>query len=299
MILYIPIGISGCGKSTYANSLLKRDEKCMVHSSDSIRGEVYGDESCQDNPRKIFQLMRERTLKSLKEGYSVVYDATNLKRRERITFIKEVRRNISNVHIKAILFLVPPEVCIERRNSENNRKVPKEVILKQLTQFQVPYYDEGFDSIENAILYDNVKIESFLTEIIKKAYYCNQDNPHHLDTVLSHCIKVSVLMPNFEEIGLFHDLGKVYTKKYDKNMIAHYYGHENVSAYIYLFMYSGKIINKDILNCALAIEYHMRRYSYPTKEDFERWKDSLPDKCREALAELCLADMKDSISIDK
>lgn len=298
MNLFIMIGISGSGKSTRAKEIADGfDNKISIHSSDSVRKEIYGDENCQKDHNRVFEIMRERTLRDLRKGKHVIYDATNLNRKRRISLIKEIKGKFSDIKVIGELVLLPPEICIKRR-AMSDRIVPENVILRQLTQFQVPYYNEGFDIIEEIYCGNKDDLEDYFSKIYVRALKCQHDNPHHNDSILYHCLKVEDNM-TFSNIGLFHDLGKIYVKHFDSEGIAHYYNHANVSAYLYLLNKDDKSNCDGVLQEALAIEYHMKQFDYNNKENFENWKNTLPYHTLAVLEELWYADKQDSLSIDK
>ena len=68
------ISIAAAGKSTWANA----QEGYCVFDSDLIRKELWGSETDQQNPDKIFNLMYRRAVEALSHGQSVIYCATNL-----------------------------------------------------------------------------------------------------------------------------------------------------------------------------------------------------------------------------
>lgn len=76
------IGLPGSGKTSRAKELEGQNVIC---SSDEIRRELFGDEGhvCtkQENA-KVFEEMFKRTKSNLLAGNNVVYDATNLSKRE-------------------------------------------------------------------------------------------------------------------------------------------------------------------------------------------------------------------------
>lgn len=80
------VGVAGSGKTTFAKKLEKRG--AIVVSSDAIRKEFWNDESNQQKPHKIFEECHRRISYLLKEGYWVVFDATNLSARRREEFLK-------------------------------------------------------------------------------------------------------------------------------------------------------------------------------------------------------------------
>lgn len=61
------MGLSGSGKSHWISDIVE-EGNTIILSSDALRKEFYGDERIQDNPAFIFEQMRIRTLRALKEG---------------------------------------------------------------------------------------------------------------------------------------------------------------------------------------------------------------------------------------
>ena len=62
--LIILCGLPGCGKSTYAENYKAVDDaifegNTVIHSSDAIRKELFGDESSQEDNARVFELMFE------------------------------------------------------------------------------------------------------------------------------------------------------------------------------------------------------------------------------------------------
>lgn len=78
----------GSGKSFWADKMLLQG--IHVHASDAIRAELLHDENCQDNKQMIFQELGRRVMADLNQGQSCIYDATNISRRKRAGFLKNV-----------------------------------------------------------------------------------------------------------------------------------------------------------------------------------------------------------------
>lgn len=136
------MGLSGSGKSYWANNLAEGTDTIIL-SSDALRKEFYGDERIQDNPAFIFEQMRIRTLKALKEGRDVVYDATNLSSKRRKALLKQLPKDVYKV---CYCVITPLDKCIEN-DTKRERHVSESVIMRQLEQFEAPWYDEGWDMI--------------------------------------------------------------------------------------------------------------------------------------------------------
>lgn len=281
-VLCVLVGPSGSGKSTFAREYV-RYHRCVINwiSSDNIRKELYGDESVQKDHAKVFDLMFKRTVECLKRGESVIYDATNLSSKRRRHLIKQVRAAVNfYIHIKAIVFNVPFEELI-RNDALRNRTVGEVVIRKQIAQFQVPCYEEGFDEIKLA--WDPVIGPN---DFVESKCYIRHDNPHHSLDVFEHMRAVGDAAFNDDrftsitaiEAAYLHDIGKAYTKTLrnahgEPSDVAHYYGHQNWGAYISLTLdlwvtewglgrtvMSDKEYDDALLERAFYIQYHMEPF---------------------------------------
>ena len=138
-------GIPGCGK-TYFGKIVEENEGFRLVSSDDIRETLWGDASDQRNPKRVFSEMAARTLDALSEGYNVIYDATNIKRKDRLSILNKVKELNPTIETYCLIFNIPVEKCLER-NHARQRKVSDEVILRMAARMQIPEYDEGWDYI--------------------------------------------------------------------------------------------------------------------------------------------------------
>lgn len=262
------VGVSGSGKTTYAYwRQHTSEEPTIIISSDSIRKELYGDESIQDNPNKVFSIMLARTKKYLAAGTSVIYDATNLSDRRRISLLNSLKE----YKCKKLchMLIVPLEICIENQKLRD-RHVSEDVIKRQISQFRPPHLSEGWDEITMDI-YNPTDIDEEIKKLNDLAGDFNQHNPHHSRTLLDHLDRTTFIA-SLRNMGLevlsaanWHDIGKLFTQTFDEEGIAHYYGHENVSAYYYLLLASDPILLNSIksyfdLEVAFLIAHHMDFY---------------------------------------
>ncbi len=279
--LVMLVGIPGSGKSFVSSKY--RECGYAVHSSDAIRKELYGAEEIQGKATVVFEMLTQRVRKDLMNGRSCVIDATNLSRKRRMSMLMSVSKHATKK--TCVVVLASPETCLER-NANRERTVPPEVVYKMLCSFETPYYYEGWDSIE---LVMNGEPYVFPRE---EAAALSQDNPHHTLTVGKHmeaardyCIEHG-FSAAVCEAAWYHDTGKLYTKRFQNSRgepteIAHFYGHENYSAYLYLCEKAGNDPAcaagedaGDTLYIANLINWHMRpltawRYS-PGSEDKDR-----------------------------
>ncbi|MCV3243844.1 hypothetical protein ABID19_006541 [Mesorhizobium robiniae] len=79
--LVLLVGPSGAGKSSYAAANYSTE---LVISADAIREELYGSHNMTGGQEAVFNTVRQRARLALAAGNSVVIDATNLRRNDRL-----------------------------------------------------------------------------------------------------------------------------------------------------------------------------------------------------------------------
>lgn len=235
--LILLVGLPGSGKTTYAERYISKHRNTVHLSSDKIRKELWGDEATQGDNNEIFGRMQARAVDGLNFGYDVIYDATNMTRKDRARIISACPKF---ARIEAHIIWAPIETCIER-DATRKRTVGKEVIDRMLKRFQAPYYDEGIDEI-NIIRPENFNRDTYF-ECIINAMKIPHDNPHHQLDIYNHCGEAFnyAAEKNFDweirEAAYCHDCGKPYVKAFvntkgELSDTAHYYQHQCVGAWI-------------------------------------------------------------------
>ena len=235
--LILLCGIPGSGKTTYAEKYIKEHHNTVHISSDKIRAELWGDEATQGDANEVFSLMQSRAIDALNNGQSVVYDATNVTRKDRSYIISLCPKFAK---IECHIIWAPIETCIER-DAARERTVGKEVIDRMLKRFQAPYYDEGIDEIHFTL--PSGFDENEYTDDVLAKMKISHDNPHHTLDVEEHCIEAyKYACSNFDGThldlaALIHDIGKPYVKSFTDSKgnlceQAHYYQHQCVGAWM-------------------------------------------------------------------
>jgi len=274
-ILYYTIGIPGSGKSTWCENNKER-LNAIVHSSDDIRKKEFGDENDQSKNNDVFEILHKRVKEDLLSGKNVIYDATNLKRKNRLHFLNQIK-NIPCEKV-CVLFATPIEIC-KQNNAARDRKVPEEVIDRMVKSFDVPCIQEKWDEIQ-IVWWDCKKMfeadyYNWGRDIIE---WCNvsHDSPFHKLSIGEHMFKASEYFRNKEidvslELSLatfMHDCGKVACKDFHdhngESEIAHYYGHEQCGSYYSLFYLKRAypfLTDEQILYISLLIGLHMRPFN--------------------------------------
>ena len=237
---YMMWGLPASGKSYFANKLL-----CDVVSSDAIRRELYGSEEDQSHNHEVFNEVYRRVKKNLVMQRDVVLDATNLSKKRRVSFLKELPQDVK----KVIIVMATELDLIYKQNSQRGRVVPEAVIKRMIRTMSLPSVDEGWDCIRIIPHPDNKK--SYY-DYLSECFDFDQDNPHHSLSLDKHMLAAAnYVLGNKDKYNLndedalkvwlaaqLHDIGKPLCKTYElwsgkKDNHAHYYNHAEVGAYLF------------------------------------------------------------------
>ena len=271
---YMMVGLPASGKSTYAK-LLAEEIDGIVVSSDGIRAEWYGDEAIQGDPSKIFREVELRCKNALGAGRSVIMDATNMNAKKRANFL----RQMPACHKVCVVMAVPFDECLAR-DEVRSRSVGPAVMEKMRRNFQMPYYNEGWDHIEVYYPKDCEMVSSEYHYEMEIAF--DQKNSHHSLTVGDHEWKAECFAREkgfdsaVQTAAAFHDCGKIWCQHFKEgDPEVHYYGHECVSAYQYLTREMAEMIyavgNKvQVITIAALITWHMVPYQFKNEPNPRR-----------------------------
>lgn len=250
--LHIMVGLPGSGKSTKASEMLEKRNNIVLISTDDIR-EEFGDINDQSKNNEVYDLYYKRAETALKEGKSVILDATNTTVKSRRVAIERLRKYVKG--IVAHYFNVSYEVCLYRNNTRD-RNVPENVITRMYKALQIPTYAEGFTSIlfynEQGIdPCDDIfwgadeisvdEMEEYISSpqsyheimggnpwwgnILQGIWELPQDNSFHSFSASRHSYYVwKYILENYDGedriamlwAGLFHDAGKGFCKNFKR-----------------------------------------------------------------------------------
>ena len=141
-VLYMMIGVPGSGKSTIANEI-GRVLGIPVVSSDNVRKELTGSEEDFSKDSEVWKYEIPNRLRNALRNGDVVFDATNLRVRDR----NKTRRSVGVQHeCYAVYVDVPLETCIERQ-ANRERKVSPDRIEEMYKGMVPPTTNEGFENI--------------------------------------------------------------------------------------------------------------------------------------------------------
>lgn len=289
------VGLPGSGKSTYAESLSKHYK---IHSSDALRETLFGDvnKNSKESNDKLFYELHKQIKSDLRKGKNVVYDATNLNRKRRMAFLREIKS--INCYKKCVLVAAPYYVCLTH-NQIRERHVPEEVIKRMYMNFQPPHKSEGWDNVDIVFSCEEGDFSDYTLSVLYNHAtgidYMNQCNKHHKLTLGEHCKKAARYIashyPKNRHLyiaALLHDEGKIFTRtevnsKGIKDGNCHYYQHNCVGAYDSIFytynLYSYGEYNSDLaMDIATIIYFHMSPYNDWNFKTEEKMKQQLGEK---------------------
>lgn len=277
------VGLPASGKSSLAESISK-NEDAVILSSDSIREELFGSRRIQIDNSRVFNEMNNRTLRHLKNGKNVLYDATNINSNRRKRLLKTIP---NNVYKKCIYMCISKHKCVEM-DSQREYMVGEDVIMNMYNKMQIPMYCEGWDEIVVHNTFNIWKYDRKLDFVINnKATFLEvcqfykglgldtslidipQDSKHHTLSVLRHSYYVyEWLYDNYYDknrevmliSALLHDMCKYECKEFvGENKYATYYNHDNLSAQNVIGILVMNGYDEELaLEIATIIQLHMR-----------------------------------------
>ncbi len=155
------IGISGSGKSTYANKLRQRicSTDRFIDTYAEKLGVRYNEAFDQIQLLGMFGDLNNRFYseinQAISQGEDFIIDRTNLTVRSREQLIIKIREFADSIGVqvilKGIVFDLNKEVILDRltqREKMEGKKIPQDVIDKQFKMYEQPTIDEGFDVLE-------------------------------------------------------------------------------------------------------------------------------------------------------
>ena len=300
--LYIMIGLPGSGKDFISKQIVNRmsideKEKIKILSSDDLRIELFGFED-QTHNDIVFQKMNQRCKEYLSDGLDVIYNATNLNKKRRMSLISNMKKYYDEVY--AILCLCSIGTIYERNFVRFERHIPEDKIFQMFKTMDIPLVDENYNKVYFINTDSNCNFEEMSEWIEQIGYDYDQQNEHHNEMLLNHLYTTArIALDNSQdedicEAGRFHDIGKPYAREWNdvKNKYT-YYEHHRISAYLYLLYYTCKYhiddleeIPKNILEISTLIYHHMDKFV----GNLDKTKELIGDDLYKKLEILMMAD---------
>lgn len=139
--LIMMVGLPGAGKSTVSKEIAER-ENAVILSADALKDELLNGANDEKYNPMIFHELYTRAQNNIRNGKSVVLDATNAGSETRIDALKKY----DACEKECYYINTPLEVCLER-NSRRQRMVSEDLIVSMYTRLMLPSTTEGFDRV--------------------------------------------------------------------------------------------------------------------------------------------------------
>ena len=147
-LMFVPIGASGSGKSTFFNEYIKPmpGRTFQKFSLDDLRHEFYNQtdyadayaQSAEDNT--FAAKANERFMSFVKQGVDLYIDNTNLSKKRRAFYVSEAKKR--GYIVTAVYFINPIDTLISRQTTRTDKNVPVDSVRRQYMSVQTPSIGE-------------------------------------------------------------------------------------------------------------------------------------------------------------
>jgi predicted kinase len=142
------VGIPTSGKSTFSNN--PKYSKYIRVSSDDILQEIAKER--QQSYNTVFKgnirfaqiAMMKVLRKAIEENKSIIWDQTNLTKKQRREKIKQIPAHYKKT---AVYFIIDLKTALQRNTQRPGKVIPPEVLERMIKEYELPTSEEGFDEI--------------------------------------------------------------------------------------------------------------------------------------------------------
>lgn len=164
--LVVLIGVSGSGKSSFADKHFKTTE---ILSSDECRAWVSDDENNLAATHDAFDVLYYIAGKRLKNGLLTVIDATNVQKESRKGLI-ELARTYHCLPVAIVLDL-PEKICNERNLKRSDRNLDSHVVRQQAQQLKRSLKGLKQEGFRHIYIFKSVEEVESVPEIKREKLY--------------------------------------------------------------------------------------------------------------------------------
>jgi predicted kinase len=142
------VGVPTSGKSTFSSN--PKYSKYTRVSSDDILQEVAKER--QQSYNNVFKgnirfaqiAMMKVLRKAIEEGKSLIWDQTNLTKKQRREKLKHIPEHYKKT---AVYFIVDLKTALQRNTQRPGKVIPPEILERMIKEYELPVLEEGFDEI--------------------------------------------------------------------------------------------------------------------------------------------------------
>lgn len=275
--IIVLVGLPGSGKSDYAIEYMKTHvwdngelNMWQICSPERTRMRLSCKQRQLDTPQ-VFKECYNEISAALARNYNVIYDATNLTRKNRVPICELGKHH----HIEAHVIWKPIDECVQEI-AVRNPSAAQDTVMFACKKWQMPYYDEGFEAIHvvhNCVTHDVTTYKQTIMESLIVSQYSSR----HSLNINEHCKLASEYVARYTadetliEAARIHDCGKPLTRTFKENSSdASYYDHHSVGGYLCLGMYLTT--DPALVDIAWLVSSHMEPYFKNS------WYKNIPEK---------------------
>ena len=142
------VGIPTSGKSTFSNQ--QQYKNYVRVSSDDILQEIAKER--QQSYNTVFKgnirfaqiAMMKVLRKAVEENRSIIWDQTNLTKKQRKEKLKHIPTHYKKT---AVYFIIDLETALKRNTQRPGKVIPPEVLERMISEYELPTLEEGFDQV--------------------------------------------------------------------------------------------------------------------------------------------------------
>jgi predicted kinase len=142
------IGIPTSGKSTFSSNPKYKNYARV--SSDDILQEIAKER--QQSYNTVFKgnirfaqiAMMKVLRKAVEENKSIIWDQTNLTKKQRREKLKHIPIHYRKI---AVYFIIDLETALKRNTQRPGKVIPPEVLERMIKEYEIPTNEEGFDVV--------------------------------------------------------------------------------------------------------------------------------------------------------
>lgn len=229
------MGLPGSGKTVKAAQIAMKYPDARIFSSDEYRNALCIEGHSKKENAMVFDLMHSDIRAAVKDGVTIIYDATNLSGKRRAAVLEMIG---SGYHKTCVCMLETFEECV-KRDQKRECPVGKDVIWKFYRSFCPPHRSEGWDKIVFEVSEEETKgrLLNRAKAVSRMCDRYDQHNHWHENSLKEHMNltfkKAHDLNGNTATCyaALLHDMGKPIVKIVGEDGEWHYPNHANVGAY--------------------------------------------------------------------
>ena len=141
-------GPPAAGKTTFSVKFCNDNPDYIRIGADTVREELYGSQDIYGDGALIYKCLLAKMRMVFREGKNVLYDGTNLKKTDRMDFL----RDLADIECKKAIWMLSVDIGTAKvRHAGRGRNIPWESLAPYFDIDEPPTKDEGWDEIKEVV----------------------------------------------------------------------------------------------------------------------------------------------------